>query len=207
MPLKVPFLILFMHSQVLPATKTEFEGAFEIHDGDSQGPDETARGFFRLLYNLQIVEIYTTGRGINDTSDTPFKVMFKIVMGIQAHEIWRHDCFGVHARTLALPIVMRAIQICIKRCVQNHHNIRKLHPLDVHNTVEENTIDNLMGHLVQLLRNVGTSDASIDVQNLSPASESLPPVRYLLVDTLMTSIDCLAHLLTWNTGDITLDEV
>jgi hypothetical protein len=123
----LPFL-LFLHLQVLPATKTEFEGALMIHDGVTQGPDETARGFFKLLCHLQIGEIYTTGKGINDTSDTPFKVMFNIVMGIQAHEIWQHTVLGVHARTLALPIAMRAIQICIGRCVKNHHNIRTLHP-------------------------------------------------------------------------------
>jgi hypothetical protein len=166
-------------------TKPEFEGTFTIRDGDTQRPDETARGFFTLLYHLQIVEFHTTGKGIDDTSDTPYTVMIHILMEIRTHEIWRHTILGPHARSLALPIAMQAIQICIGRCVKNHHNTRTLQ--EPHDTVKEYKIDNLMDHLVELLCKVGTSNTSID--------------------TLMTSIDCLAHVLTWNTGNITLDEV
>jgi hypothetical protein len=160
----------------------------------------------KLLYHLQIVEMYTTGEGINENRDRPLHVMLNLVIEIQEHAIWRHALLGVHARSLALPIAMRAVQICIGQCVKTNNNINTPRGEEVKNTVEESTIDNLTGHLVQLLLTVEKTEENIGVENRSPALESLPPMRDLLIDTLMTSIDCLVYLLTWNICDITVEK-
>ncbi len=210
--------------QLLPTSKVELCSARSVYDryAKSESEDSTTRGLVRLLYRLEIgASLNTLGTRGEDDRNHNWIDLTNMIAGVTEHPAMHNDqkferfCeydptglttmpharrhrpllqqreqkarLHIHTRLLALPIVMRTIQLCIRCCFK----------YELPGAANQGNEDLAVGTLLD--NYIHHTLLSKEIDAFVKANPTLFSVWTCSPGVLFTSIECLEHILKWDT--------
>jgi len=197
-----------------PTSRDELHHTLNLCDRDTQGEDTTPRGFLKLLYRLELVAHLVDEVEYVNNQDRTWHSILNTIFAIQNNPFWDHDTLRTYARTLALPILMRSLRLCLSYCfseampvVENRDETPHVMDDTLVNNPVDTHVERLLEEFVYLLSCAKVivncfKDEELNSVRCAVKSKSLKETMIRqLRHAFEVGVECLKHILGWYTGN------